>query len=182
MSCPDGDGTNGPGPTVTYTESDGFGPRVAGECVLADGTSGVLVEYWDPSYETTSLTFNVSHENSSYAGERDFDTPAGYGTWCVADSVTGNASDAAEGALSGNYTQNGTTFNYTDDLQQSALFGGPIGGGGGAGETTTGQRVVGIGLTAGVGYLLVRRFTEFRLSNAVAGALSRARSLVGGGS
>jgi hypothetical protein len=136
------------------------------------------------SYETTSLTFNVSHGNSSYAGDRQFDTPAGYATWCVADAVTANASEATDGALSGNYTANGTTFNYTEDLQQSALLGGPLGGGGGggAGDASTGQRVVGIGLTAGVGYLLVRRFTEFRISTALSGAVSRARSFVGGGS
>ncbi|WP_276258133.1 carboxypeptidase-like regulatory domain-containing protein [Haloglomus litoreum] len=184
QECPDGDETDGPGSTVTYTASDGFGPRIAGECVLTDGTTGLLIEYWDPSYETTSLTFNVSHENSSYSGDRQFDTAAGYATWCVADAVTGNASDAADGALTGNYTANGTTFNYTESLQQSSLLGGPLGGGGGsgAGGATPGQQVVGIGLSAGVGYLLVRRFTDFRISSALSGAVSRARSLVGGGS
>ncbi|WP_276260576.1 PQQ-binding-like beta-propeller repeat protein [Haloglomus litoreum] len=185
QSCPDGDSDDGPGPTVTYTASDGFGPRIAGECVLTDGTTGLLIEYWDPSYETTSLTFNVSHGDSSYSGDRQFDTAAGYATWCVADAVTGNASEAADGALTGNYTANGTTFNYTESLQQSSLLGGPLGGRGGGvgtGGATPGQQVVGIGLSAGVGYLLVRRFTDFRISSALSGAVSRAQSLVGGGS
>ena len=167
-------------PTVAGANT-GFGPRLAGSCLLADGTQGVLIEFWDPAYETSALTYNISHGNSSYAGERTFETPAGYATWCVADAVTANASEQ-RADLTGNYTQNGTTINYSDSLSQSAVFGGPLGGGGGSsGEPSTGQRAVGIGLSAGVGYLLVRRFTEFRLSAALGTVVSRARSLVGGG-
>jgi hypothetical protein len=175
FDAPDGSGGNVSAPSG----GDGFGPRIAGECTMADGSTGLLIEYWDPAYETTSLTFNVSHANSSYAGERTFETPVGYSTWCVSDSLSGNASDATDGALSGNYTQNGSVINYTDTLDQSGLFGGPIGGGGGGGEPSSSQRVIGIGIAAGVGYLMVRRFTDFRISSALSGVVDRLP--VGGG-
>jgi hypothetical protein len=173
---PDGSGGNVSAPAG----GDGFGPRLVGDCLTADGSSGVLLEYWDPTYSTSSLEYNVSAGENAYAGERTFETPAGYATWCVADTLTNNGSET-DSALSGNVTRNGTTTNFSDTLEQSSVFGGPVGGGGG-GEPSTGQQVVGIGLTAGVGYLLVRRFTDFRITSAVSGAVSRARSLVGGGS
>lgn len=171
---PDGSGGNVTAPSG----GDGFGPRLAGECLMADGTSGVLVEFWDPDYQTTELEYNLSAGNNSYAGARTFDTPAGYATWCVADGLTNNASDSTTD-LTGNVTQNGTTTNFSDTLDQSAVFGGPIGGGGGGGEPSTGQQVVGIGLSAGAAYLLVRRFTDFRLSEAASTVVERLP--VGGG-
>jgi WD40 repeat protein len=142
---------------------DGFGPRLAGECIQADGSEGVLVEFWDPSFETTSLTYNLTSGNQSYAGERQFDTAVGYTTWCVGDGLTGNASDApGDTTLSGNYTSNGTAFNYTDQLGSDALLGAPIGGGGGAGggggSPSTSQTAVGVALIGAVGYLAYRRF------------------------
>jgi outer membrane protein assembly factor BamB len=173
---PDGSGGNVTAPSG----GDGFGPRLAGECLMADGTSGVLVEFWDPDYQTTELEYNLSAGNNSYAGARTFDTPAGYATWCVGDGLTNNASDSTTD-LTGNVTQNGTTTNFSDTLDQSAVFGGPIGGGGGGGEPSTGQQVVGIGLSAGAAYLLVRRFTEFRLTEALSSVASRL-PIGGGGS
>ncbi|WP_254824761.1 carboxypeptidase-like regulatory domain-containing protein [Haloglomus halophilum] len=141
---------------------DGFGPRLAGECIQADGSEGVLVEYWDPAFETTSLTYNLTSGNQSYAGERQFDTAVGYTTWCVGDGLTGNASDApGDTTLSGNYTSGGEAFNYSDELGSDALLGAPIGGGGGAGgggSPSTSQTAVGVALIGAVGYLAYRRF------------------------
>ncbi|WP_254831575.1 carboxypeptidase-like regulatory domain-containing protein [Haloglomus salinum] len=141
---------------------DGFGPQLAGECIQADGSEGVLVEYWDPSFETTSLEYNLTSGNQSYAGERQFDTAVGYTTWCVSDGLTGNASDApGDTTLEGNYTSGGETFNYTDELGSDALLGAPIGGGGaggGGGSPSTSQTAVGVALIGGLGYLAYRRF------------------------
>jgi hypothetical protein len=184
MSCPDGDGTDGPGSTVTYSESDGYGPRVVGACIVGDGSSGVLVEYWDPSYSTTSLDYNLSHGNSSYAGNREFSTPVGYDTWCIADTLTGNASDSpGETTLSGNYTQGGEAFNYSDTLDSQSFFaaGGPVGGGGGGGASG-GQQAVGLGVLVAGGYLVARRTTDFRVTEAAGAAASAvAKRIPGGG-
>jgi hypothetical protein len=53
---PDGSGGNVSAPAG----GDGFGPRLVGDCLTADGSSGVLLEYWDPTYSTSSLEYNVS--------------------------------------------------------------------------------------------------------------------------
>jgi hypothetical protein len=154
---PDTPDTNFTAPEI----SDGFGPRLAGECIQTDGSEGILVEYWDPSFETTNLSYNLTSGTQSYAGEREFATAVGYTTWCIGDGLTGNASEApGDTMLSGNYTSGGETFNYTDQLGTNALVGGPLGGGGAGGGgsgPSTGQTVVGLVLLGAVGYVAYRR-------------------------
>jgi hypothetical protein len=144
-------------PTVAGANT-GFGPRFAGECQLADGSTGLLVEYWDPDYDTTQVTYNLTHENSSYAGERTFDVPAGYTTWCISDQLTNNASTGEPG-LRGNLTRGGNTSAYAANYSQSSLVAavGPMGDAPTGPVGTAGT----IGITlAGMGAALVagRRF------------------------
>jgi len=154
---PDAENDSTRSPTVAGANS-GFGPRFAGECQLADGSTGLLVEYWDPDYDTTQVTYNLTHENSSYAGERTFDVPAGYTTWCISDQLTNNASTGEPG-LRGNLTRGGNTSAYAANYSQGSLVAavGPMGDAPTGPVGTAGT----IGITlAGMGAALVagRRF------------------------
>jgi hypothetical protein len=158
----DGDIGNISDPTVGGNISDGFAPRAAGACVLGDGSAGTMVEYWDPGYDTTSIEYQISHDNSSYSGTKDFDTPVGYATWCVGDTLTGNASETTDTVLNGSLVRGGDPFSFNDSLNQSEIDdspqpgsagGGLVGGNAGAGAPVT---ALAIPAVLAVGYAVVR--------------------------
>jgi hypothetical protein len=106
------------------------GPSVLGTCTTADGSDGIQVEYYDPFYETTELEYNLTGPNGSrYTGTQSFDPAIGFWAGCVGDQLTNNASDDDDIAVTGNYTRNGTTSQFSSDYDPGSAVAalGPVG-------------------------------------------------------
>jgi len=79
-------GTTTPEPTpIPGTPPEDAKPAAIGTCTLpaADGEkTGLLVEYWDPTMNTESLSFNLSYNGYTTSESVEFDEPKGYHFGC----------------------------------------------------------------------------------------------------
>ena len=166
-----------PYPTLTATEEPSAeGPAVLGRCEVS-GEGGIEVEYWDPSYSTASLDYNLTGPDGGvYAGSLSWEEPRGYYRGCIA--TNGTAPEDVDGEYSGDYT-NGTSYNGSlewPDTSGGFLAGGPTGsGGGGSTATQYGGYVILLGGAA----LAYRRFGNGQIGALLSTASERLAGLVG---
>lgn len=150
----DGDGTLD-GDDAAYQDELGevMGPTVVGTCTLATGDEGVSVEYWDPSYETSSFDYTVSGPDGAvYEGQKSFDEDIGYWRGCVGSEML-NGTAPRNANVSWNATRAGENVNGTNDVPAfSDVVGGPVGN---APDSPAGQAAVFGGLAAALAGLYV---------------------------
>jgi len=164
---PDGDGSPGyDEPGYEDPSYSSYGPSYLSSCTLSSGEDGAKIQYYDPEYNTTSLSYNVTGPGGAvYNGTETFDAPVGYWTECVAGRVTNNVTQnnsAAEVGLRDNATfRNGSIAPLESDFNpggggpQFQSFG-PMGDPADSpAEQATAFGLAGLGV--GASYLLGRR-------------------------
>lgn len=106
-----------------------MGPTAVGSCTLLDGSEGVSVEYWDPSYSTSSFDYSVNGEDGAvFEGEKSFDQDIGYWRGCVGESVMHNASASDVENVSWEAMRGGEEVNGSSDAPRfSDIVTGPVG-------------------------------------------------------
>jgi outer membrane protein assembly factor BamB len=156
--------------TATATSSSGEGPVYLGECTEPGVSSGINIEYWDPSYSTESFDYSIENDTGTlFEGTREFSEPIGYYRGCVGSELT-NTTDPGENATvdySGTY-ENGSTFNGSLDLSSAFSSSGGFGGGPvGSGADSPASRWLGYALIAGGGYIAYRQYGNGEIGRTV---------------
>lgn len=150
----DGDGTLDGDDTAYQDElNEVVGPTVVGTCTLGDGSTGVSVEYWDPSYSTSEFDYTVSGPDGAvYEGQKSFDRDIGYWRGCVGSEML-NGTAPGNANVSWNATRGGEQVNGTSSVPAfSDVVGGPVGN---APDSPAGQAAVFGGLGAALAGLYV---------------------------
>ncbi len=142
------------------------GPTAMGICSAPadNGTTlyGIQLEYWDPTYNTTTLVYNVTYNETWYNGSKSFETAKGYYYGCVnLGGVT--PGDEGNGTFKPCYL-NGSCDEFNGSFGGGGGF--DLGGGGGGGifsdDAGSGAPVwaVGIPAIAALGYVGYRRYID----------------------
>jgi hypothetical protein len=129
------------------------GPTAVGVCsVPGNGTEndGIKIEYFDPSYNTSTLTYELTHDGVTRSGTVDFTEPKGYFFGCVGTSDeainVSDGQDETEWEVNGSY-ENGTEFSDSGSSSTSSFtFSGP---GGEAAQGGLGGAIPGAGGAGG---------------------------------
>ncbi|PSQ06661.1 hypothetical protein BRC92_00385 [Halobacteriales archaeon QS_4_69_31] len=128
-----------------------------------------------------SINYTIYNETGDpvYNGSREFDEPVEYYVAQIADNLTSNASQGADGEIEyGGEFENGSSFNGSTSLSGSIFGGGSSSSGAPAGPTGSsggGNPFVGAALVAGVGLAAYRVFGDGNLGQRVSNAAQRLR-------